>query len=221
MAWGLVDDKTGGRYLHMAQTSDGENEGVWFYQKVPVQPGFEYELSFEARGWGGDDYAVIALCAFLGTGDAWIGHKDLVKVSCRAPGWPTATVPAVREFRTYRATVSPPPGTKSVIVRLDLRGKSISEADFRKIRFTAPALTMKEFLERSPAPLPVFKIETKPVSANGVTLTPDWSLDDAEKSDSSCRQQICLNGLWAIQPVDPGDRRRGTTGRSSRCRASG
>ncbi|MDR3709696.1 MAG: beta galactosidase jelly roll domain-containing protein [Capsulimonadaceae bacterium] len=199
--YGVATDTEVGSYLSIKAAADSAAE-CWWSQEVPAQANVRYTLSFVARGYSTDDKAdrVINVGVyFLAAGGKWMEYKSLSSMAEKQALWPGSTIPDTRTWKRYDAEFTAPPGCVSMGVRLNLSGCS-AEAGFARLQLNA-ASSATDILNALPPSLPVFDAPLRPVTENGITQTPDWSLADATQWSSATRHKTCLNGLWAVQPV--------------------
>ncbi|HEX2949416.1 MAG TPA: hypothetical protein VHV83_07595 [Armatimonadota bacterium] len=177
---------------------------VWMKQVVAVEAGVPYQFTCQAKGFPNTDnidYEVSTGFEFFDAAGNWLGYKGGANVAYRKGLYPSATVAPVTAWKKFSTQVIPPLGCAKLGIRLTLESDGAAEAYFDDLALTRPAQTVQQMLELTAPTIPVYVIAQHPVTAMGVTLTPDWRLDDAETMRSSERMRICLNGLWAFQPA--------------------
>ena len=198
---GITRDKTAQNYLFIRKEDSGTHDHTWWRQMCDVNEGQKYHLTFQSQGYGKSDYGVYAGAAFVGENGRWIGFELIKTVASRSSKYPSVNTEEVRKWKEFEGNVTPPPGTRKIILRLGLDAISPSEAYFKDIKLTTSPRTVVQVLETAPLNLPHYDISLNPVTADGITLTPDWNLQGAETSQSAARFRVSLNGLWAVQPA--------------------
>lgn len=201
----LSDPAMPGKVLHLA-TPPGDvlKDGNWMFQPVPVQPQRKYVLEFRAKAFAHDaglDHSVNVGVSFQTADGGWISYKILSAFAKHSDKWKNSKIVGRNEWRQVRCEFTTPPRTGIAGLRLNISGAG-AEAFFADFRLTAPEQTTRQVLERVPVPAE-FKVKLVPVSAAGVTITPDWSIADAETVSSATRSRLCLNGLWALLVPGP------------------
>ncbi len=197
--WG-VGEADGRRFLYLR--SPGEVH-AWWTQEFPGSAGDSYRLTWEARGFGpGEEYNIYVGAGYVGAARKWLGFTQLQTIARASKKWPNVAKPAVEKWKTFESSFTLPPGTVSFGLRFGLGASSPAQAEFRSIKLVRTSQTVEEALQQAPEKIPVEEIRLLPVSANGVTLTPDWTNTGAQTDSSATRLRLCLNGLWAIQPAD-------------------
>jgi hypothetical protein len=201
-----LTDKTRGPVLRIVSKNETDKH-VWWLQEIPVTAP-AYRLTFQAKGFavnGVGDRVIGAGCEFKDKDHKWLGYQEGPRVAEFQAKWPASTVPDTREWKAFSFDITPPAGAAFIGIRLTLAAKTPAEASFANVSLTASDKTVKQVLDMSAPPrIPSYHFKLADVSADGVTLKPDWSLDGAERRLSSQRSEITLNGLWAIQPASIG-----------------
>lgn len=200
-------DSSGNQILILRKTAtDAQDAHFWWTHSRSGQGGEIWKIRYEARAWplndDGGEYNVYAGVGFTDSTGKWISFTTLETIARHSVRWPNASKPAVPEWKHFESNFTLPPNTGNFGIRLGLGATGAAEAGFRNIIIEKASTTVSATLESLPNQIPVFKIAATPVSANGVTLTPDWTLDGAPVIHSATRARVPLNALWAIQPTD-------------------
>ena len=198
---GWQQDGSGNGELFIRKIDGSDKHHVWWMQTIPVNEGQKYLFNCQGRAWGAASYSVYIGAEFRDATGKWIGYTQLCKIACRSLEYPSSNTEAVQNWKNFTATIIPPRGAKSLTIRLALDSATPAEAHFRHLELTTTALTMAEVFNQTPSTLPLYHFKLGPVSAQSITLTPVWNNEGAETWQSATRQRLCLNGLWAIQPV--------------------
>ncbi len=200
ISWKIIEDSSvAGKTLHLS-TAENEvtKDGNWMSQTVTVKPQFKYVLEFSVKAFAHNndlDHSVSAGAAFLtGTG-GWISYKSFQGYAKYSEKWKSKS-PGKNQWERVKYEFTTPPGAEKVMIRLNISGAG-AEAFFADFKLTSPTDTTADKLDEAAIPA-AFNARLRPVSAAGITLTPDWTLADAEKLQSRTREQLCLNGLWAF-----------------------
>lgn len=188
-----------GNVLHVGVVPEGTvPDGQWVMQTVPANPNQSYVLSFSGRAqtlFPEKDHSINVRVCFLGDNGKWLGHKPLVCLAKYSSRWKGDRVLAVQEWKNFKEEFTTPSGTRKILVRLEFSGSGV-DAWFADVRLEASENTLGQMLDRPK--VPAFQTELSAVSCNGITRIPDWGLEDAQKFESSKREKIVLNGLWAF-----------------------
>ena len=190
--------------LFIRKDDAGTHDHCWWAPQIPAAEGMEYHLAFQAKSSGSGDHGVFAGVDFLGNEGAPVQFLELSTVAYASTKWVGAKVEDPANWKTFEAKFTIPRGVKSLRLRFGLDAVTPAECEFRNIVLTMPSVPLASVLELAPAAIPVFAIPCAPVSAAGVTLTPDWRTEGAEIRRSATRLELCLNGLWAVQPAVSG-----------------
>jgi beta-galactosidase len=177
------------------------HDHVWWRQKLSADGGDAYHLSLEAKGTGVADHRIYVGVDFLSSDGKFAGFKQIGNVCYDVVKIPSATVPDVKDWTSFEGNFTVPRGASDLSIRLALDATGPAEADFRNVVLTKTSVPVMAVLDRLPDEIPVEQISLKPVSAEGITLKPNWELRGAEVVESKTRTRVCLNGLWAIQPA--------------------
>ncbi|MDR1281599.1 MAG: hypothetical protein LBK99_12345 [Opitutaceae bacterium] len=213
-----TDTTTGAPVFILRRTAAGTTVAhLWWGHTRATRPGETWHLRYEARarplassddgggGGGGDDgeYNAYVNVTWQGMDRQWLGAQPLHTIARHSVRWPNASRPAVPDWKTFDVTFTPPATATALGIRLAIDNTGASEAAFRNITLRKVGCTVEETLACLPEKIPVYRIPARPVTANGVTLTPDWTLDGAPVTRSATRFKVPLNALWAIQPSPP------------------
>ncbi|PAW78040.1 MAG: hypothetical protein B9S32_09135 [Verrucomicrobia bacterium Tous-C9LFEB] len=198
---GAVESQQSSDELIIRKTDRGTDDHVWWSQKLEAEKGGVYHLSFEAKASGEEDHSVYVGVDFLDQNGKFIGFKELRKICYINPKFPGATIPDVTDWKIFESDFTVPREAGFMSVRLALGGSTPVEVSYRKIAVNKAAVPVAEVLDQLPTEIPVQTIALDPVSAEGITLTPNWKRQGAEVIESKVRSRFCLNGLWAIQPA--------------------
>jgi len=188
-----------GTELHVAKVGEaGPHDHGWWTHEAGGVEGEIYDYKFEALGSGDTGrFGISAGVEFVSPDGRQLEFKRLASIA-------TGTTAPVTEWKIFTGRFVMPRNADRFRFRFSLDAWVPAKAAFRNVSVTRTAVPLADLLKSTPESIPVFEIPLGPVTASGVTLTPDWNLDGAETERSRARQEISLNGLWAIQPATVG-----------------
>jgi beta-galactosidase len=182
------------------QDSTKSNQS-WLSQKIAGMPAAKYTASLKSRIKILDSNAEFSSCllvAFINSSGKWLGYKKLKTLAYRSQKWRNATFIPKDEWLDVKCEFTTPEDTAWILLRLDVTGPALT-AKWAEVSLLQADQSVSEVLNHAKMPhqLPV---APQAVSADGVTLHPDWTPAGADMRNSATRQEICLNGLWAYRP---------------------
>ncbi|MDR1284399.1 MAG: hypothetical protein LBK99_26840 [Opitutaceae bacterium] len=183
-----------GSELQIRKSGSGPHDHAWWMQEADTIGGEIYNFAFQAKGSGAEGrFGISAGVEFLSGDGKHLAFRRLVGIT-------GGTLPAVENWKDFSGRFTVPHNAEKFRLRFSLDAWVPAEASFRNITASKAAVPLAELLGRAPAGIPVYEIPQNPVTANGVTLTPDWHGEGADQAHSATRSRLCLNGLWAIRP---------------------
>lgn len=122
-------------FFFIKKTLDSSNTHVWWRQDVSldVETPPTYELTFEAKGSGEMNYDIYAGVHYVGSDESF-DFRRLATIARDDESGGKVVPPT--DWREFRATFTPPPGTAKLVMKFALGGKSPSECGFRKFVLT-------------------------------------------------------------------------------------
>ncbi len=196
----ISDPAVKGKVLHISTIKDEvTKDGNWMFQMANVKPQNKYVLEFDVKAFAHNnelDHSVNAGVSFHTAENGWISYKILGGFAKHSDKWKNNKTIGENKWKRVKFEFTTPPLAEKVGIRLNVSGAG-AEAFFADFKLSSPFETVAGYLDRAAVPAE-FKVDLRPVSAAGITVTPDWSLNDAEKVVSATRSRVCLNGLWAF-----------------------
>ena len=196
------DGGISGNAVKIAFTPGAGRGQSWLVQRVSGLPGSRWRLQVKSRVKVLDstaEFEVTVGVFFLDAAGKWLSYRNMATLAYRSEKWIGATKLPAPSWMETSGDFTAPADTALIGIRLNVTGPGI-EAEWAEARLTPTECSIASVLDAVALP-ETFPSPSRAVSAEGVTLTPDWSWNGAEIRSGTLRRELLLNGLWAYRPA--------------------